>query len=243
MVNQVIARYLYYGKSFEILLDSDKLKEYKTGRLTSISDVIITQAVFRNIRIAKKVDNKMLMQDREGSAERYDEKILLEVFKTTDIESIAKIIIEKGEIQYTTEQRNEMLEKKRKKIISIISSQAIDPRMGIPYTYERIENAIKQTKIRIDVNERAESQISRIMDTLKPLIPITIEQIEIDIKVPITFAGRVRPELERRATIFNESWTSSDWICRIRLYAGMKSDIYDMLNRLTKGQVITDEIK
>ena len=115
--------------------------------------------------------------------------------------------------------------------------------MGIAYTYERIENAIKQAKIRIDPNEHAETQISRIMDALKPLIPISIEQVEVNLRIPIQFAGRVRSELSKRAVIQKDTWGASEWICQVRFYAGMKSEIYDTLNRLTNGQLISEEEK
>ena len=110
-------------------------------------------------------------------------------------------------------------------------------------TDERIENAIKQAKIRIDPNEHAETQISRIMDALKPLIPISIEQVEVNLRIPIQFAGRVRSELSKRAVIQKDTWGASEWICQVRFYAGMKSEIYDTLNRLTNGQLISEEEK
>ena len=243
MINQVIARYSYHGEVFELLLDADKLKEYRNGSIQSIIDILISNGIYRDIRLAKKVNNKMLMQEREGSAKRYDDNILMQVFGTTDTEAIAKTIIEKGEIQYTTEQRHEMIERKKKKIINIISSQAINPRLNIPYTPKHIENAMEGAKIRIDTNEHAEAQISRIMTVLKQTIPITIDQIEVDFKIPLPFAGRAKSELSKLSTLSHETWTSTEWVCRSRFYTGMKSVIYDKLNSITKGQLISHERK
>jgi ribosome maturation protein SDO1 len=241
MVKQIISKFQSHGNSYEILLDYDKYKLYLDNKISNILDILITPEVFKNIRFAKKTNNKMLMQERDGSAERYDRETLKKIFNTTDISLIAKKILLDGEIQYTTEQRKEFLDKKKKKIINIIASQSIDPRLKIPYTTERIKNVLEQSKIKINVNERAQDQISRIINELKPIIPISVEQIEVEFKIPIKYSTRAKNELLKYTTIKQENWTQTEWVCKVIFYAGLKNTIYDLLNSITKGETISSE--
>ena len=48
-----------------------------------------------------------------------------EVFNTNSVEEIAKTIVLKGDVQLTTEQRHEMQEKKRKRIVETIAKNAM----------------------------------------------------------------------------------------------------------------------
>jgi len=54
-------------------------------------------------------------------------------FGTTDTLKIADIILKKGVLQLTTEQRRKMVEDKRKQIIDFISRQAVDPKTNLPH--------------------------------------------------------------------------------------------------------------
>ena len=69
-------------------------------------------------------------------------------FGTLDIEQIAKEIILNGEIQLTTEQRHEMQEQKRKRVIDFIVKNSMDPKTKAPHPRQRIELAISTADMR-----------------------------------------------------------------------------------------------
>ena len=57
---------------------------------------------------------------------------LEKVFHTTDFDTIARRIIEKGEIHLTSEQRKHMIEEKRRQVITFIARNSVNP--GRPVT-------------------------------------------------------------------------------------------------------------
>ena len=73
---------------------------------------------------------------------------------------VAKAIILKGEVQLTAQQRKEMLESKRKRVVAEIHSkchQSSDQRTAS--TVQSIETAMEEAKVHIDPFKSVESQI------------------------------------------------------------------------------------
>jgi ribosome maturation protein SDO1 len=54
-------------------------------------------------------------------------------FGTTDPLKIADLILKKGTLQLTTDQRRKMVEDKKRQIIDFISRQAVDPKTNLPH--------------------------------------------------------------------------------------------------------------
>ena len=59
---------------------------------------------------------------------------LQKVFGTTDIMKILELVMEKGEVQLTTDQRRKKIEDKRKQIIAILLRETIDKNKCTTYT-------------------------------------------------------------------------------------------------------------
>src|SRR5207253_3118575 len=94
------------------------------------------------------------------------------------------------ELQLTTEQRRQLIDEKRRQIISIISRNAIDPRSGAPHPPLRIEQALEQIRISIDPYKSAEEQAKQVIEDLRPVLPIKMEQMRIAVKVFPEHAAR-----------------------------------------------------
>ena len=83
-------------------------------------------------------------------------------------------------------------------------------------------------------------QLSR----LRPLIPISIEQIKISVKIPSQYIGKAYGIARNYGALEREDWQSDgSWIGIIRIPAGMQTDFYDKLNDVTKGNVSTKILK
>ena len=143
----VIAKYERNNELFEIFVDSDLAYEFITGKIKDPLKTLDIEEIFKD---AKK-------GERQGN-----EKIK-KIFGTNDISKIAEIILKNGEVPITTEQKNNLLEEKRKQIIEIISRNSIDPRTNAPNPPLRIENAMKQAKITINPFKSATDQIDEIV--------------------------------------------------------------------------------
>ncbi|AGK62179.1 rRNA metabolism protein, SBDS family [Archaeoglobus sulfaticallidus PM70-1] len=224
----VIARLRKHGENFEALVDPYLARDLKEGKEVNFDDLVAVEEVYKD---SKK-------------GERASIEELKKVFGTSNIQEIIKEIIREGEVQITAEQRKEMLEQKRKQIIDYISKNTVDPRTGTPHPPSRIERALEEARVHIDIFKKIEAQIKDIIKALKPILPIRVEEVEIAIKIPPEYAGKSISALYSFGNIIQEEWQKDgSWICVIRIPAGLKGDLLDLLARLTQGEALTKELK
>ena len=224
----VIARLQKGEDHFEILIDPYAASDVHEGKETDILKNLAIDAVFKD--------------SKKGT--HASQESLIKVFGTDEIETVAKEIILKGEIQLTTEQRHEMQETKRKRIIDVIVKNAMDPQTKTPHPRQRIELAIKETKVHIDPFKPVDQQVKIIVDALRPILPISMEQIRISVRIPAEFTGKAYGIVRNYGVLEREDWQSDgSWIGVIKLPAGMQTDFYDKLNDVTKGSIETRILK
>ncbi|MCD6591253.1 MAG: ribosome assembly factor SBDS [Candidatus Aenigmarchaeota archaeon] len=217
----VIARLSRLGMNFEILVDPDKALDFKKGRDVDIDDMLVIPEIFKD---AKK-------------GERHKEEDLHKAFGTTDVYEVVKKILKDGELQLTTEQRHRFIEEKKREVANIISRQGIDPKTKLPHPVTRILNAMEQAHVIIDPFRPAKEQIKNVLEKIQQIIPISLERIEIAIKIPIEYAGRANSMVREITDVKKEEWRSDCWIAVIEIPAGIQSDIYERLNKLTQGKL------
>ena len=226
--NAVIARLHKGADRFEVLVDPHEAEHIIEGKVDNILSALAIDAVFS--------DSKKGTHAAVESLQKH--------FNTTDISVIAKEIIQKGEIQLTTEQRREMQEKKKKRIVDLIVKNAMDPQTKMPHPRTRIELALDEAKVHIDPFKSVNQQMKTILESLRPLLPISMEQARISVKIPPEHVGKAYGAVRSFGTLEREEWQSDGtWIGIVKLPAGMQTDFYDRLNALTKGNVETRVLK
>jgi ribosome maturation protein SDO1 len=136
-----------------------------------------------------------------------------------------------------------MVEEKKKEIASIIAKQGMDPRTKMPHPLTRILNAVAEARVIIDPFKPAKEQVKSVLEKIQEIIPISLERIEVAIRVPIEFAGKANSIVREITDVKNEEWTNTAWIALIEIPAGIQSDIYDKLNKLTAGRVEVKIVK
>jgi ribosome maturation protein SDO1 len=224
----VIARLQKGGDRFEILVDPHEAEHILDGKTENILSSLAIDAVFSDSKKGTHAPIESLQKQ----------------FKTTDISTIVKEIIQKGEIQLTTEQRHEMQQQKRKRIVDLIVKNAMDPKTKMPHPRTRIELAIDEAKVHIDPFKSVNQQMKTIIDVLRPILPISIEQVRISVKIPPEHVGKAYSAVRSFGTLEREEWQSDgSWIGIVKLPAGMQTDFYDRINTLTKGNVETRILK
>jgi ribosome maturation protein SDO1 len=224
----VIARLHKGADRFEVLVDPHEAEHIMEGKVDNILSVLAIDAVFS--------DSKKGTHAPVESLQKH--------FKTTDVPTIAKEIIQKGEIQLTTEQRREMQESKKKRIVDLIVRNAMDPKTKMPHPRTRIELAMDEAKVHIDPFKSVNQQMKTVIELLRPLIPISMEQVRISIKIPPEHVGKTYGAVRNFGTLEREEWQSDgSWIGIVKLPAGMQTDFYDRLNTLTKGNIETRILK
>ncbi|MEM5872233.1 MAG: ribosome assembly factor SBDS [Candidatus Aenigmatarchaeota archaeon] len=223
----VIARISKGGMSFEILVDPDKAFEFKKGKEIDIDSILAVKEIFKDAR----------------KGERHSSEDLRKVFNTTNFWDVAKIILKEGDLQFTTEQRHRLVEERKKEIATIISRQGMDPKTKLPHPVTRILNAMEEAKVSIDPFKSAKDQVKYVLDKIQEVLPISLEKIEVAIRVPIEYAGKANAIVREITTVKKEEWTSDYWIALIEIPAGIQADVYEKLNKLTSGKVEVKIIK
>lgn len=219
----VIARWNHDGKRFEILVDPVLALSLKQGKEVRMDDLLAVERIFSDAR----------------KGEEQSEQLVNRVFGTNAIYEIAKRIIDQGEVQLTTEQRKNLREEKRKAVIDFISKNAFNPQTNSPHPPQRIENAMEEAKIHVDEFRDVSSQVSEIIPKLRKLLPISMEKVSIAVKSPPQFAGQVLNVL-RKVGIKKQEWQSDgSLIAVIEIPGGMRQDLFDRLNSVSHGEVIT----
>ena len=225
--NNVIARFESHGERFEIIVSPNSIERIREGGPLEMDD-LASEIIFSDAKKGNKAP----------------EDKMEEVFNTDSVEEIAKTIIIKGDVQLTTEQRHKMQRNKRNRIIEIIKRNAMDPQTKTPHPRQRIELAMEQAGIHVDPFKPVREQVKTIVETLRPIIPISMEQVRISVKIPAEFIGRAYGVARNFGALEREDWQSDgSWVGIVRISAGMQTDFYDKLNDLTKGNVSTKVLK
>jgi len=224
----VIARLKKGEENFEVLVDPYAAADLIDGKEIDIIQNLAIDAIFKD--------------SKKGT--RASDESLVKHFGTNNVTEISKQIIIKGIIQLTTEQRQKMQKNKKTRIVELISRNAMDPKTKSPHPRQRIELAMEQAGVHIDPFKPVSEQVKTIIDLLRPIIPISMENIRISVKIPAEYIGRAYGTIRNIGTLEREDWQSDgSWLGIIRIPAGMQSDFYDKLNDATKGNVSTKILK
>lgn len=217
----VLARLETHGNRFEIIVDPKLAWRLKQGEEIDVREILRGDTIFEDALRSKKAPTEALE----------------EAFGTTDEIEIARQILEKGALQLTAEQRREMIEKRRRQVIDIIVRNCINPKSGLPHPPARIESAMDEAHVTIDSTRTAEEQVREVVKALQPVIPIRMEIQQVAVKIPSDFAPKAYGTVERLGSIAKDEWQSDgSWIAVIEIPAGLRGELIDALNNLTRGR-------
>jgi ribosome maturation protein SDO1 len=218
-----VARLESHGERFEILVDPDMAALVRQGQKVEIEDVVAALNIFGNV----------------SKATRASDEALMKVFHTTDFEAVARRIIEKGEIHLTADQRKHMIEEKRRQVINFIARNAVNPQTGHPHPPTRIDMAMEEARVNIDPFKHLDEQVKETVKALRPILPIRFEELRLAIKIPPDFAAKAYGDIAAASTMEKDEWLKDgSWVCVVRIPAGIQSDFYDLINKVTKGEGI-----
>jgi ribosome maturation protein SDO1 len=216
-----LARLDTHGHRFEIIVDPKLAWNLKQGEAIEFREILRGETIFEDALRSKKAPTEALE----------------EAFGTTDELEVARIILEKGSLQLTTEQRREMVEKRRRQVIDIIVRNSLNPKTGLPHPPTRIESAMEEANVVIDSTQSAEEQARVVVKALQPIIPIRMEIQQIAVKIPPDFAPKAYGIVERQGHIAKEEWQKDgSWIAIVEVPAGLRGELIDALNNLTRGR-------
>ena len=167
-------RYKKNGEIFEVLVDFDILKKFqKKPEDFSVYDVL--------------ADTKIFKDQKKG--ELASENILQKIFPEMSEEEILKEILLKGECQIPTSYINKLREEKKLQVINYIAENALNAQTKGKFTPSMIEGEINKLKFNFDPYKSFESQSDEILKLLKKVMPISLDEVTIQLKIPATYVG------------------------------------------------------
>jgi ribosome maturation protein SDO1 len=213
---------------FELFVDPNLAFDYRRGETIPIQDILKSYEVYED---AKR-------------GERATESLIEDAFGSDDVFDIAPEIIKQGEFRLTHEQRQQLVQEKTDAIIENIAKRAMNPQTGHPHPPDRIRQAMEEAKVRIDPFISVDEQIPNVVKSLRVIIPISFESVKLQITIPATYAGKGYNMVANAGVIKSESWNlDGSWSGLLELPAQKRQELYDELNKLTKGQIRIEVVR
>ncbi|MHA7647749.1 ribosome assembly factor SBDS [Nitrosopumilus sp. S4] len=228
MADVTVVRYSYEGEKFEIMVKPDPALDYKLGKKKDISSVLISDEIYTD----------------SGKGTRPSSEKLLKAFKTEDQTQIAEIILQKGELNLTTDQRRKMIEDKRKQIVTFIAKTYVDPRTHLPHPPLRVEQAMKDARVSIDPHKSVDDQVKEIVEKLRSIIALKSENLNLEIIIPAQYASQSYAVLKSVGSLKKEEWQNNGSLKAIlEIPAAARPNVIDRLGSITKGSATVEVMK
>lgn len=228
MVDVTLVRYSFEGEKFEIMVKPDPALDYKLGKKKDLSAVLVSDEIYTD----------------SGKGTRPSSEKLLKAFKTEDLTEIAQIILEKGDLNLTTDQRRKMIEEKKKQIVNFIAKTYVDPKTHLPHPPLRIEQAMKDGKVSIDPQKSVDEQALGIVEKLRSIIALKSENLKLEITIPAQYASQSYAVLKSTGSLGSEQWqTNGSLKAILEIPAAARPNVIDRLGSITKGSATVEVMK
>ncbi len=227
MVDVTVVKFSFEGEKFEILVKPDLALDYKLGKKKDLSSILVSDEIYTD----------------SSKGTRASTEKLLKAFKTDDATAIAEKILQKGDLNLTTDQRRKMIEQKRKQIVEFVAKTYVDPRSHLPHPPLRIEQAMKDARVSVDPQKNVDEQVKDIVEKLRSIIPLKSENLDLEIIIPAQYAAKSYSVLKSVGTLKREDWlTNGSLKAILEIPAAARPNVIDRLGSITKGTA-TVEVK
>jgi ribosome maturation protein SDO1 len=228
MADTTLVRYSFEGEKFELLVKPDPALDYKMGKKKDISAVLVSDDIYTDF----------------GKGTRPTTEKLLKAFKTEDQTEIAQIILEKGDLNLTTDQRRKMMEDKKKQIVTYIAKTYVDPKSHLPHPPLRIEQAMKDGRVSVDPQKSVDEQVKDIVEQLRSIIALKSESLKLEIIIPAQFASQSYAVLKSVGSLESEEWQNNGSLKAIlEIPAAARPNVIDRLGSITKGSASVEVVQ
>ncbi|MBT5842985.1 MAG: ribosome assembly factor SBDS, partial [Thaumarchaeota archaeon] len=220
MADTTVVRFSFEGEKFEILVKPDPALEYKLGKKKDIAAILVSEEIYTD----------------SGKGTKPAAEKLLKAFNTEDQTEIAEIIMKKGDLNLTTDQRRKMIEEKRKQIVEYMAKTYVDPKTHLPHPPLRIENAMRDARVSIDPHNNIQEQAKDIVEKLRSVLALKSENLNLEIIIPAQFASQSYAVLKSVGSLKKEEWQNNGSLKAIlEIPAAARPNVIDRLGSITKG--------
>jgi ribosome maturation protein SDO1 len=215
-----VARLILDGDKFELLVKPDPALEYKMGKRTDISSVLVSDEIYSDANKGSRASSEKMMKH----------------FKSTDSADVAKQILARGELNLTTDQRRKMVEEKKRQIVQFINRSFVDPKTHLPHPIVRIEAAMEEVRVPIDPFKKVDDQAKTIVDALRRILPLKSETVKLTVTIPPQFAAQSYSVLKSTGDLRSEEWLADGSLKAVLdMNASIRGQFLDRLGSVTKG--------
>jgi ribosome maturation protein SDO1 len=93
-----------------------------------------------------------------------------------------------------------------------------------------------EIRVSIDPFKDAEGQAKEIIQALKPIIPIKMEMLSVEVRIPPQYALKAFTTLKSYGTFKQERWQPDGWlVVSLEIPAGVYGPLTEKLGNLTRG--------
>jgi ribosome maturation protein SDO1 len=186
LTNVAVVRLNRGGKRFEIACYKNKVVNYRQGLERDLSEVLQTERIFTNVSKGQFANHADLQK----------------VFDTTDEDAIARLILDKGTMQVSHLEREELLESVQREVASLIVSNTVHPVSQRPYTVTQIRAAMQQAGFKVNTTKNVKRQYLECVKLLQENNVLPIERSKMELKLYYV-ENESRVEVEERLRDMN----------------------------------------
>ncbi|KAH8992079.1 Shwachman-Bodian-diamond syndrome protein [Lactarius akahatsu] len=222
LTNVSIVRLKKGGKRYEIACYKNKVQEWRNGVEKDLDEVLQISNVFVNVskgEVAKSNDLK-------------------KSFGTDDRNTIAREILEKGEVQVGDKEREHDIAALRREIATLVAEKCVDPATQAPYSVSIIEKAMSEAGYSVRANKNAKSQVSECIKMLQSdsTLPIERAKMRIRVIVPAADINSLRERLLDGVDKLEHEETGDEWSGTMLIDPVQFRVISDLLRKTVKGK-------
>ncbi len=209
------------GKTtYEVLVEEGKVAKYREGTIKNLSEVLAADVVWLNASKGKR-----------ASAEQ-----LTASFGTSDVNAVLELIVQTGDSQESDSERKQKVTDKRAEVISYISKHYVDPKSNKPIPVTRVENALQQTKAKIDPVLPAAKQVTTLVPKLATVLAMKKGGGTLlgTLSVPSKVAGAVGGVVRKHATVLRENYVRGQ--CRYDVDVHDQAGFTQAVQKATNGE-------
>eukprot|EP00741_Cyanophora_paradoxa_P023860 tig00021680_g23047.t1 len=203
---------------FTIVCKPGMALKYKDGKL-GFGNLLVSDAVYKNYQ----------------KGETYTDEELKGAFGTSNLEEVAKQILEKGELKLSAAEQKEKIEKVKKEIISHLHKHFLDVRSNAPLPERRLEEAFEQLKIKVDPDTPFREQLTQVVKAINPTMAIAERKIEGTLVVPSKFVSQAKTIVAKHAAVGASEFSEAGLTMELSVLPGEFDLLVGELHKVMKN--------
>ncbi|KNC51284.1 shwachman-Bodian-Diamond syndrome protein [Thecamonas trahens ATCC 50062] len=208
------------GKAtYEVLTHPNTINGYRDGAV-ALDSCLAVEQVFRNSSKGETVALSEL-QDAFGLETEMD---------------VARLILDEGEVMLNAADRKAKMDEVHRAVVAFIHKHFVDPKSMSPHPLVRIENALVEAKVRLDMDTSAEDQVNGVIKKLRPIIPLKKAELEATVTLSHAKMGAALGVLHGHAQVGHTDYTADGCVVSIGLLPGDLDGLVAALDKCTSGE-------